>query len=198
MAATETQRALTPRHGHNGTQRGPIPADDPAAQGQVSDRARQSGRILQAGDQARERARCVPDQEVTRCARRALTDNPRRLYTCGALVSSAPSTTSHTSIVTNASAPEIHRLVREARTREMSTPTRIPHHYDTTKQDTRNQVRERVMVKTCGWGGMSPRAAPRSRRGGPSSLRRPWPPQAKSAAVMPSGCPDGHSTNSIR
>jgi protein-L-isoaspartate O-methyltransferase len=33
---------------------------------------------------------------------------------------------------------------------------------------------------------------------GASSLHRPWPPQAKSAAVMPSGCPGGHSTNSIR
>jgi hypothetical protein len=33
---------------------------------------------------------------------------------------------------------------------------------------------------------------------GTSSLRRPWLPQAKSAAVRPSGWPDGHSTNSIR
>ncbi len=42
---------LTTKADHNGTGHGPIPADAGEALSQVSDRSRQSGRILQAGDQ---------------------------------------------------------------------------------------------------------------------------------------------------
>jgi hypothetical protein len=47
----DTRRALTTKLDHNGTRRRPIPADAPVAQSQVSDCARQSRRILQAGGQ---------------------------------------------------------------------------------------------------------------------------------------------------
>jgi hypothetical protein len=49
MISTKMQRALTTTADDNRIRRRPIPADAPAAQ--VSDCARQSGRILQAGDQ---------------------------------------------------------------------------------------------------------------------------------------------------
>jgi hypothetical protein len=43
------RQALTTKADHNGTRRGPIPADAPRAQPQVNDCPRQPGRILQAG-----------------------------------------------------------------------------------------------------------------------------------------------------
>jgi hypothetical protein len=50
MLVTETRPALTTKADHNGIRLGPIPADAPKAHPQVSDDARQPGRILQAGD----------------------------------------------------------------------------------------------------------------------------------------------------
>lgn len=57
---------------------------------------------------------------------------------------------------------------------------------------------EEVTVKTCGWGGDAA-----SRCAAPASLEARLlhsahrTAQEKSTAVMPSGCPGGHSTNSI-
>ncbi|MEU6676444.1 alpha/beta fold hydrolase [Streptomyces sp. NPDC046925] len=58
----------------------------------------------------------------------------------------------------------------------------------------RSALAAHLQVSRAGDG--TPKSPPVGRRDAP--LHSPVAPQEKSASVMPSGCPDGHSTNSIR